>query len=168
MISRWLDQQVRRILSSLLLASGIVLVFAGLSAALGSGVPGMLASIAAITALLYAGGVWFGGAPLVRRPAGAGMVIVFDRELKVAAGFAMGEPVVSQFPDAVRPEIEKRCRAALRGESAQFTCEHGGKRTVFDASPVHTMTGVILYGVLTTGAGHPARSVAPTPVATVA
>lgn len=159
---------VRRLLSSLLLASGIVLVFAGLSSALGFGVPGMMVSIAAIAALLYAGGIWFGAAPLVPRPAGAGAVIVFDRDLEIAAGFNAGTPLVEQFPQPIRPEIEKRCRAALRGESAHFTCEHAGRRLVFEASPVPTAGGVVLYGVLVTGAGVPAAAVTPEPAATVA
>lgn len=158
----------KRVLSSVLLACGIVLVFTGLSSALGFSVPAMIASIAAIAALLYAGGVWFGAAPLVPRPSGAGAVIVFDRDLNVATGFATGEPLLSQFPEPIRPEIEKRCRAALRGESAQFTCEYAGRRLVFDASPVSNIAGVVLYGVLITGAGTPAVSLSPAPVATIA
>ena len=53
----------RRAGSLVLLAGGLVLIFAGVSAALDFSVGGMVATAAAITALLYAGGVWFGAAP---------------------------------------------------------------------------------------------------------
>jgi hypothetical protein len=49
-----------RVGSTVLLAGGVVLVFAGMSAALGFSISGVLATLAAIAALLYAGGVWFG------------------------------------------------------------------------------------------------------------
>jgi hypothetical protein len=54
--------RTKRLLSSLLMAAGIVLVFYGFNAALGFTLIGMFASLAAITALLYAGGVLFGSA----------------------------------------------------------------------------------------------------------
>ena len=54
--------RTKRLLSSLLMAAGIVLVFYGFNAALGFTIVGMFASLAAITALLYAGGVLFGSA----------------------------------------------------------------------------------------------------------
>jgi hypothetical protein len=50
----------KRFLSSLLMTAGIGLVFYGLNSALGFTVPGMLASVAAIASLLYAGGALFG------------------------------------------------------------------------------------------------------------
>lgn len=53
---------MKRLLSSFLMATGIVLVFYGFNAALGFTWIGMLASLAAITSLLYAGGVLFGAA----------------------------------------------------------------------------------------------------------
>jgi hypothetical protein len=55
--------RTKYLLSSLLMAAGIVLVFYGFSSALGFTVTGTLASVAAIAALLYAGGVIFGSAP---------------------------------------------------------------------------------------------------------
>ena len=54
--------RMKRLLSSFLMATGIVLVFYGFNAALGFTWIGMLASLAAITSLLYAGGVLFGEA----------------------------------------------------------------------------------------------------------
>jgi hypothetical protein len=140
-------------LSSLLLATGLVLVFAGISHALGYSVPGMIASIAVIAALLYAGGAWFGTPPGIPAPAGAATVLVFDRELRIVAGPSTGAPLTRQFPRALRPELETRCRAALRGESSQFTCEVDGRRLVFDVGPVASASGDVLYGVLMTGAG---------------
>ena len=86
---------------------GIMLVFTGLSAALGFTVIGILASVAAIAALLYAGAVWFGEAPVTPIPAGADeTLIVFDRSLRVAAGGAPGVSVLARFPELLRPEIE--------------------------------------------------------------
>ena len=51
--------QIRRVTSGILLGAGIALVLAGLSAALGSTIPAILASLAVVAALLFAGGVWF-------------------------------------------------------------------------------------------------------------
>lgn len=54
--------RLKRLLSSFLMATGIVLVFYGFNAALGFTIVGMFASLAAITSLLYAGAVLFGTA----------------------------------------------------------------------------------------------------------
>jgi hypothetical protein len=159
---------VKRIVSSVLLASGIVLVFAGLSAALGFTAGGMLASVAAIAALLYAGGVWFGAPPVSLVPAGSDTILVFDRALRVAAGAAPGVSVLSQFPEPIRPEIEVRCRAALRGEHTHFACEHAGKRIAFDIAPVQSLNGMVLYGVVISGSGVRAVSLSTAPLTTVA
>jgi hypothetical protein len=146
---------VKRAASSLLLAGGVVLVFVGLSAALGSGVVGAVASIAVIATLLYAGGVWFGGVPAPFAAVGGGpeAVIVFDRSLRVAAGAAPGTSLLSQFPQPLRAELEMRCRRALQGEHTHFDCEHGGARISFDISPVQSIAGLVLYGVLITSSG---------------
>ena len=153
----------KRAASSLLLAGGIVFVFAGLSTALGFGREGILASVAVIAALLYAGGVWFGGTPAILAPAGGETVMVFDRSLRITAGAAPGTALLSKFPEPLRPEIEMRCRLALQGEHTHFDCEHAGARLSFDISPVHTIHGMVLYGVLITGSGlrAPAISTAP-------
>jgi hypothetical protein len=158
----------KRAASSLLLGGGIVVVFTGLSAALGSGPQGMIASVAVIAALLYAGGVWFGSTPGMLAPAGGETVIVFDRSLRVTAGAAPGTPLLSQFPEPLRPEIEMRCRLALQGEHTHFDCEHAGARMSFDISPVHTIQGLVLYGVLITGSGVRARAMNAAPATTVA
>jgi hypothetical protein len=159
---------VKRAVSSLLLASGIVLMFAGLSTALGFTPAGMLASVAAIAALLYAGGVWFGGSSAQLSAPGADTVLVFDRLLHVVAGSAAGESLLSQFPAPIRPELEMRCRLALRGEHTHFSCEHAGARLSFDISPVHSVGGIVLYGIVVAGQGKPMPAVAPAPLTTVA
>jgi hypothetical protein len=159
---------VKRAASSLLLACGIVFVFASLSAALGFSVGGMVASIAVIAALIYAGGAWFGGsasAPLVH--AGSETVIVFDRSLRIAAGATPGTPLLSRFPEPLRPEIEMRCRLALKGEHTHFACEHAGLRIFFDIAPVHSIQGVVLYGVLIAGSGLRVPAVSAAPLTTV-
>jgi hypothetical protein len=152
---------VKRLMSSLLLAVGLVLVFAGLSHALGFSVPAMAASVALIAALLYAGAVWFGGASAVALPAGLASVTVFDRDLQVVAGAASGTHVTQPFPAALRPAIEARCRAALRGESASFSCEIGGRTIAFDTAPIAAPSGQVLYGVLIAGTGPALPSLSP-------
>ena len=160
---------VKRLASSVLLAGGIVFVFAGLSAALGFTAAGMLASIAAIAALLYAGGAWFGGAPPSLATAGGlETVIVFDRSLTIAAGATPGTPLLSHFPEPLRPEIETACRLALRGEHTHFDCDHAGARISFDISPVQSISGMVLYGVLIAGSGVRVAAATAAPIATVA
>ncbi len=159
---------VKRALSSVLLACGIVLVFAGLSTALGLTPAGMLASVAAIAALLYAGGVWFGGATPQLSVPGADTVVVFDRMLHVVTGPATGASLLSQFPAPIRPELEMRCRLALRGEHTHFSCEHAGARIAFDISPVQSINGIVLYGIVIAGQGMPMPAVTAAPLTTVA
>jgi hypothetical protein len=159
---------VKRAFSSLLLASGIVLVFTGLSTALGLTLTGLMASISAIAALLYAGGLWFGGAAPRLASAGSEAVIVFDRFLKVTAGAAPGTSLVLQFPEPLRAEIELHCRLALRGEHTHFDCEHAGSRISFDIAPISTVSGVVPYGVLITGAGRPMPVATAAPLTTIA
>jgi hypothetical protein len=157
----------KRVVSALLLICGVVLVFTGLSTALGFTVFGVLASIAAITALLYAGAVWFGGTPVVPVPAGAESIIVFDRSLRVASGREPGLSILLQFPERLRPEIEMRCRAALLGEHSHFECEHAGARISFVVAPVQ-VNEIVLYGALISGAGVPVARMSVAPLTTVA
>ncbi|HVL69257.1 MAG TPA: hypothetical protein VM364_18510 [Vicinamibacterales bacterium] len=129
--------RLKRLASSLLFAAGIVLVFAGLSAALGFTALGMLASVGLIAALLYAGGTWFGGAPT--RP-GGGPVLVFDATLTLVSG----APLLAQFPAALHDTLRAHCVAALAGERTQFAA---GGRT-FDATPIVAGDGRVLYAAL--------------------
>lgn len=143
---------VKNAASSVLLAGGVVLTFAGLSSALGFTPSGMLASAAVIAVLLYAGGVWLGRSPA---PAigGTATIVVFDRALRVASGPGAGSPVSAAFPHSIRSDIERHCLAALEGEPSHFVCEHGPARFAFDVAPVRNIAGVVLFGVLMTGAG---------------
>lgn len=158
----------KRLASSLLLATGIVLVFAGLSAALGFTAGGLIASVAAIATLLYAGAVWFGPTPPALAPSGAETVVVFDRSLHIVAGATPGAPLLHQFPAALRDTVEAHCRAALAGEHGHFGCEIGGRRLTFDVAPIQMMGGAVLYGVLITGAGTAVPATAQRPLTTVA
>ncbi len=155
----------KRFTASVLLACGVVLVFTGLSTAMGFSVASVLISIAAIAALLYAGGTWFGGSPAPMAAAGGEVVIVFDRSLKVTAGASPGTSLLLQFPEPLRPEIEMRCQLALRGEHTHFECEHGGARISFDIGPAQSIQGIVMYGVLISGSGAavPAATAAPLP-----
>lgn len=130
--------RTKHLTASVLLAAGIVLVFTGLSSALGFTVSGMLASVAAIAGLLYAGGIWF-GASAKRVPAGAD-ALMFDHRLTLTTGTSL----LLQFPEPLHAEIQARCLAALAGERTRFTA---GAR-VFQVLPVVDADGVVAYGVL--------------------
>lgn len=141
------------LVSSTLLVAGVVLVFAGLATALGFTIGGTIASLAAIVTLLYAGAVWFGQATTSPGRSGpAGLVIVFDRALSVVCGAGRGTPLVLQFPEILRADIELHCVAALAGQSTRFTCDDGVSRLGFDAAPVRVQDGSIVYGILLSAA----------------
>jgi len=129
-----------------LLAGGVVLVFAGLSSALDYSLPGIVASVAAIAALLYAGGVWFGDAPRADPS-----LLLFTPSLAVARGPLAGHAVSALFPDDMRPEIDARCRDALAGAATHFTCGSGADRRAFTVTPVRDAAGAITYGLLLSG-----------------
>jgi hypothetical protein len=133
--------------SSVLLAGGVVLVFAGLSTALGFSVSGMFASAGAIAALLYAGGVWFGAAPRTDRS-----LVLFTPDMLIASGPLTGRPVTALFPDAMRLEVEDACRHAIDGRAASFRSGPGSRQETFEASAVRTSEGVVVYGLLLSGA----------------
>jgi hypothetical protein len=133
--------------SSVLLAGGVVLVFAGLSTALGFSASGMFASAAAIAALLYAGGVWFGEAPRTDPS-----LVLFTREMIIASGPLIGRPVTALFPDAMRFDVEDACRHAIDGRASSFTCGSGTGQQTVEATAVRTADGVVVYGLLLTGA----------------
>ena len=141
---------MNRLASYVLLAGGLLLVFAGLSSALGYSIGGMLASAAAIVALLYAGGVWFGTASRDDRS-----VVLFTRTLTIASGPLAGRPIRELFPEMPGHEIEARCRQALDGHAARFTCGMGAAQHTFTASPVRIEGGLIMYGVLLSDAVAP-------------
>jgi hypothetical protein len=158
----------RRAFSSFLLAAGLVAILAGLSAAFGFSAGSIVVSIVLVATLFYAGGMWFGGSSHSIAAPGADVVIVFDRSLKITAGPAPGTSVMTQFPQPLRPEIEMRCRLALRGEHTHFECEHGGTRLAFDIAPIQSIQGVVMYGVLISGSGVVAPATASAPLTTVA
>jgi hypothetical protein len=142
---------MRRSVAAALLAVGVLLVFAGLNAALGPSILGVVSSLAVIAALLYAGAVWF-GAPPAPAMVPAPPLVVFDHERRIVSGGAVGQPLAVQFPEILRPEIERRCAAALAGTSGRFHCLHNGRLVLFDALPVRAADGTIRYGILLTTA----------------
>lgn len=160
--------RVQRFLSSLFFGAGILLVFTGLSTSMGFTLPGMLASVGLIAALLYAGAMWFGAPTLLALPPGAEAVIVFDRELRVAAGPGIGTSVLTRFPVAVRSEVERRCRAALGGAVVHFVCEIGRRRLAVEIAPVASPSGPAQYAILTARAGLPIPLVGATAAPTTA
>ena len=132
----------------MLLAGGVFLVFGGMSSALGFSTSGIVASLAAIAALLYAGGVWFGEAP--RADASH---VLFTPGLSVAGGALQGRRVVDLFEADMTREIEAACRAAIEGRPSRFSCGRGESKQTFEAVPVHGADGRVLYGILLSGAG---------------
>jgi hypothetical protein len=152
MIAGLVLRSSHRIASFVLLGSGVVMVFAGLAAALGFSVTGMIASAAAIAALLYAGGVWLGPS------AGADVsVVLFTPALTVAAGAHAGRAVADLYPPALRTEIEARCRAAIDGRGERFSPAPGRS---FETAAVRAADGTIVYGLLLVDAATPGRAAA--------
>jgi hypothetical protein len=141
---------VKRLVSSVLLAAGVLLVFIGLSTALGFTAGGMVASLAAIAALLYAGAVWFTPSAAAPSSVPAQTLFVFDAAGRVVSGPGAGQPLTAQFPEMLRAEIERRSAAALNGITARFVCLHKGQTVVYDALPVRSADGAIVYGILLT------------------
>jgi hypothetical protein len=151
---------VPSLVSTALMMSGVAFVLFGFSTALGSTVSGVIASVAAIVALLYAGAVWFGAGASPRRanlPAPwSSPLIVFDRDGRIVSGAEKGQPVASLFPAMIRPEIEQRSTAALAGTSARFACLYNGQAILLDALPVRSADGTIVYGILLSTRSEPA------------
>jgi hypothetical protein len=133
--------------SVVLLAGGLFLVFAGLISAFGFSLGGVAASTAAIAALLYAGGVWFGQAPRLDPS-----VVLFTPTLAIAAGPFAGRQVSDPFPGLMRADIDAHCREALAGGASRFTCGAGAASVSFSATPVREAGGAIIYGLLLSGA----------------
>jgi hypothetical protein len=139
--------RAKRAISLCLLAAGVILVFAGVNSAVGFSAIGVIASAAAVAALLYSGAVWFGTADR-RQPPGRDSIFVFDRTLRVAHGALRGAHLTACFPPPARAALEARCREALAGTGARFSYEAGGERLDFDAVPVRAADGTIVYGLL--------------------
>ena len=153
-------RRFRLFLSSLLLAAGVLLVFVGLGTALGGSLPGAVASLALVAALLYAGGAWFGGAPLVGAEPGT-TARVFDRHLRVTAGPGAGGSVLDAVPAALAPDVERRCRAALDGDTSHLTCDLGSGRALLEFAPVGPAP--FRFGLLVTRTAHAPRTPAAAP-----
>lgn len=131
--------RAKELAASLLLAAGFGLVFAGLCAALGFTLGGMLASVALIVGLVYAGATWF------RAPAtaAAALAAVYDQQLEIAPGLSL----LSRYPESLRAELKMHCLAALSGDRVRFTLD--GRP--FQALPVLDADGVVRYGLLVEG-----------------
>jgi hypothetical protein len=146
-----IGMNTHRVGSFVLLGGGVFLVFAGLTSALGLSVPSVIASAAAIAALLYAGAVWFGPAP--RTDAS---VVLFSAPLTVAAGPYAGRPLIDLFPIAQREAIAAHCRVAFDGQAQRFTA--AGQS--FEVAPVRSADGTVVYGVLIAVSVTPAQALA--------
>ncbi|PYR90202.1 MAG: hypothetical protein DMF84_22190 [Acidobacteria bacterium] len=139
--------QRHQIVSTVLLLAGVGLVFAGMSSALNFSLPGIIATVATIAGLLYAGSVWFGGgAP--SEPS----VLIFDRHLIIVSGAHPGRPVGDLFPLGVRRDVEQRCRDAFDGRSTRFSIPGDAPRRRFEVAPIRTADGLVAYGILLSGA----------------
>lgn len=145
--------QRHKIVSTVLLIAGVGLVFAGMSSALNFSLPGVIAAIATIAGLLYAGGVWFGGATPSELS-----VLIFDRRLIIVTGSHPGRPVGDLFPLGVRRDVEQRCRDAFDGRSTRFSIPGDAERRRFEVAPIRTADGLVAYGILLSGAMIPAIS----------
>lgn len=144
-------RHVQRFVSAALLMLGVALVFLGLTRSLGFTALGVIASVAAIAALLYTGGVWFGG-PGPRRAVSAAAHVegpmLFDARGRLVAGPAAGHPLASQFPESLRLEIERHCAAVFGGRTARLPCTRDGQSLVFDVLPIQDAAGTVIYGIV--------------------
>lgn len=150
----------RRLTSSILLATGLALVSTGFSAALGFTLPGFVATLTAVAALLFAGATWFGGGAAAPAAAAPASCLVFDRTLRIVAGGAIGQPVTAGFSELLRAEIDRQCTAALSGRSVRFPCLQNGQLVLFEALPVRDADGAVSYGLLVCGAAEAQGAVA--------
>ena len=139
--------RVSRALSLVLLAAGVIFVFTGVNLAVGWSAIGVVATTAAVAALLYSGAIWF-GSPARRDPPSLEHIVVFDRSLRVASGALRGVNLTACLPSSIRADVETHCVAALGGEGARFSCGSGSDRRQFDAVPVRAADGSIVYGLL--------------------
>jgi hypothetical protein len=142
---------VKRFVSVALLIPGVGLVFLGLTRSLGFTLVSVLASVAAIAALLYTGSVWFGSAASPRHPpagAGAAAPMLFDLHGRLITGPSAGQPVASQFPESARLEIDRQCAAALYGRAGRFPCTRDGESLVFEVLPIRAADGAIILGII--------------------
>jgi hypothetical protein len=146
-----------RRVASVLLALGVLLVFAGFTAAMGFTAWGILASVAAVAALVFAGATWFGSS--APRPS-ASPLLVFDRDRRIVTGEAAGQPLISVFPHILQPEIDRHCAAALSGTGGRFRCLQNGQMVIYDVLPVRTHDGVVAYGILLSTDAQPANMAA--------
>jgi hypothetical protein len=135
-----------KIVSTVLLLVGVGLVFAGMSSAFHFSLPGIIAALAAIGGLLYAGGVWFANI-VPDEPS----VVLFDRHLIIVSGAHPGRPVGDLFPLSVRRDVEQRCREAFDGRSTRFSIPGHAERRRFEVAPIRTADGLVAYGILLSG-----------------
>jgi hypothetical protein len=145
--------QRHQIVATVLLLAGVGLVFAGMSSALNFSLPGIIATVATIAGLLYAGGVWFGSAT-----PGDTSALIFDRRLIIVGGTHPGRPIGDVFPLAVRRDVEQHCRDAFDGRSTRFSIPGDTDRRRFEIAPIRTADGLVAYGILLSGAMVPAMS----------
>jgi hypothetical protein len=135
----------------MLLLVGVALIFLGLTRALGTTPSGVLGSLVAIGAVLLTGAIWFGApAPRTRvtSATGDGSPILFDVHGRLVSGPHAGQPVTSRFPEAARLDVERHCATVLAGHAARFPCVWDGTPIVFEALPVRSGDGAIVYGLL--------------------
>jgi hypothetical protein len=145
--------QRHQIVATMLLLAGVGLVFTGMSSALNFSLPGIIAAVATIAGLLYAGGVWFGGAM-----PGEASALIFDRRLIIVGGSHAGRPIGDLFPLAVRRDVEQGCHDAFDGPSTRFSIPGETERRRFEVAPIRTADGRVAYGILLSGAMVPAIS----------
>jgi hypothetical protein len=129
--------QRNQIIATMLLLAGVGLVFTGMSSALNFSLPGIIAAVATIAGLLYAGGVWFGGATV-----GETSALIFDRRLIIVGGAHPGRPIGDAFD----------------GRSTRFSIPGETERRRFEVAPIRSADGFVAYGILLSGAMVPAIS----------
>ena len=76
-------------------------------------------------------------------------VLVFDRDHRVVSGAAAGQPLSPAVSrDAPRGRSNGVAPWPWRARRTRFPCLHNGKMMIFEAVPVRTADGTVVYGIL--------------------
>jgi hypothetical protein len=137
-----------------LLVAGVTLVFVGVTRSVGFSLTGIIASLAAVVALLYSGAVFFGASPAAHSGQ-RDTIFVFDRTFRLVSGTHKGLPIRAVLSGE---DVESRCSAVFTGKSDRFAYGGTSHPMQVDVVPVRDADGTVVFGMLIV---IPARPVTP-------
>jgi hypothetical protein len=149
--------RVKEILSIALLVAGVTLVFVGVTRSVGFSLAGIIASLAAVVALLYSGAVFF-GASLAPHTEKRDTIFVFDRTIRLVGGAHQGMPIRAVLRGIAEGDLESRCSAVFSGKTDRFAYTAATPPMHVDIVPVRDVDGVVVLGMVIV---NPSRHAAP-------